>query len=91
MHQTSDEDPDEEIYYFSQLGQDYWLINQAFRERREGFFVDVGAFQMTNGYMSNTLAGTSPKLDRYTCGAKPGTMRLPISAQCETRPLDCVR
>jgi len=42
--------------YFSQLGQDQWLINHAFPERRNGYFVDVGAFQMANGYMSNTLA-----------------------------------
>jgi FkbM family methyltransferase len=42
--------------YFSQLGQDYWLLNHAFPGRRNGYFVDVGAFQMANGYMSNTLA-----------------------------------
>ncbi len=50
------EPPDEEICYYSQFGQDHWLVNQAFPGRREGFFVDVGAFQMANGYMSNTLA-----------------------------------
>ncbi len=42
--------------YFSQFGQDYWLLNHMFPDLREGFFVDVGAYHMTNGYMSNTLA-----------------------------------
>lgn len=42
--------------YFSQFGQDHWLMNHMFPDRRAGYFVDVGAYHMTNGYMSNTLA-----------------------------------
>lgn len=42
--------------YFSQFGQDYWLMNAAFPSLWNGYFVEVGAFQFPNGYMSNTLA-----------------------------------
>lgn len=42
--------------FFSQFGQDYWLMNAAFPTLRNGYFVEVGAFHYANGYMSNTLA-----------------------------------
>jgi len=52
MNETDTERPE----FFSQFGQDYWLMNAAFPTMRNGYFVEVGAFQFANGYMSNTLA-----------------------------------
>lgn len=39
--------------YNSQKGQDYWVINEVFRRKRDGYFIEMGA---TNGiFVSNTL------------------------------------
>jgi len=38
----------------SQLGQDYWVINQVFNRKREGFFVEIGAhdgIELSNTYL----------------------------------------
>ncbi|MCB1076739.1 MAG: FkbM family methyltransferase [Verrucomicrobiae bacterium] len=45
-----------QMKYFSQFGQDYWVMDQMFPNLRGGYFVDVGAYHMSNGYMSYTLA-----------------------------------
>lgn len=38
----------------SQAGQDYWVIFEAFNEKKGGYFVDVGAYDGIN--MSNTFS-----------------------------------
>jgi len=39
---------------YSQYDQDIWVLNQL-NQKLNGYFVEVGAFQQADGYMSNTL------------------------------------
>lgn len=40
--------------YYSQFGQDVWLINHAFKGKRNGFFIEAGSYDGIS--FSNTLA-----------------------------------
>lgn len=41
------------LFSTSQAGQDYWVYGEVFNEKRNGFFVDIGAHDGV--YLSNTL------------------------------------
>ena len=42
------------IKYYSQLGQDKWVINEVFKGKKDGFFLDVGSADGV--FISNTYA-----------------------------------
>src|SRR5208282_2318440 len=48
--------------YYSQLGQDKWVIENIFKHRRGGFFVDIGAYNgvdISNTYYMEQQLGWS--------------------------------
>ncbi len=48
--------------YYSENGQDKWVVEEVFKRRREGFFVDIGAYngvEISNSYYLEQQLGWS--------------------------------
>lgn len=53
LHSASSDRNLDALWHTSQAGQDYWVYGEVFNEKRDGFFLDIGAHDGV--YLSNTL------------------------------------